>query len=150
MQSTITIVTFFILFILPMAAVFLAGRYIWNKLTVSVPVDFDAKKMTVKFERHFSPEMIIQLPYALRDDLLAIFAFIKRIVNKYLPKTFDVQTCDTNTCDAEFETKAKVKSNIGSEQVKILAKEKTTTQTTQQETDQELPKATKFASGDFG
>ena len=148
MQSTITLVTFFILFILPIAAVFLAGRYIWNKLTVSVPVDFDAKKMTVKFERHFSPKMIIQLPYALRDDLLAIFAFIKRIVNKYLPKTFDGQTCDTNTCDAEFETKAN--SNIGSEQVKTLAKGKTTTQTTQQETDQELPKATKFASGDFG
>lgn len=148
MQSTITLVTFFILFILPIAAIFLAGRYIWNKLTVSVPVDFDAKKMTVKFERHFSPKMIIQFPYAVRDDLLAIFAFIKRIVNKHLPKTFDVQTCDTNTCDAEFETKAN--SNIGSEQVKILAKEKNIAQTTQQETDQELPKATKFASGDFG
>ncbi len=157
MKDLITLVVFFVLYIVPMASIFFAAKYVWNNVTVLVPNDFDKKTMTFKYERHFSWVSAALFPAVLRDDLLAIVVYIKRLIDKWLPSKSHTPVFN-NTCeDADFVGKRshEAKSvNVTRSTIQAAKYSKATTNHTAQKNkpkaDQDLPKATKYASGDFG
>ncbi|WP_318441597.1 hypothetical protein [Photobacterium leiognathi] len=152
-MSPITLIVFFVCFIAPLASIFLAAKYVWNNVTELEAVEFDSKKMTVKYKRHFSLATATQFPVTLRNDLLAVFNFIKRLAEKFVSKGSQVPACTKTMSDTGFDgTNHREISADNVSQLEAIQFKKATsnTNTTKPENDQELPKATKFASGDFG